>query len=62
MIEGKWTLIAGEQDGQDIPNDAVEQSTLEIVGNQHSVRLGDDELKGTHSLDSEQDPMRTSCE
>jgi uncharacterized protein (TIGR03067 family) len=57
MIEGKWTLIAGEQDGQDIPNDAVEQSTLEIVGNQHSVRLGDDELKGTHSLDSEQDPM-----
>jgi uncharacterized protein (TIGR03067 family) len=57
MIEGKWTLIRGEKDGQDVSDADIQQSTLEIVGNQHSVKLGDDELKGTHTLDSNQSPM-----
>ncbi len=56
MIEGNWKLIAGERDGQEIPDDDQQQSTLEIVGNQHSVKLGDDVLKGTHLLNSDQDP------
>jgi uncharacterized protein (TIGR03067 family) len=57
MIEGKWALVSGEQDGQDISDADCQQSTLEIVGNQHSVKLGDDELKGTHTLNSDHSPM-----
>ena len=57
MIEGKWTLIGGEKDGHDVSDADIQQSTLEIVGNQHSVKLGDDELKGTHTLNSDQSPM-----
>ena len=57
LIEGKWTLISGEKDGQDVLDADLQQSTLEIVGNQHSVELGDDVLKGTHTLDSDQNPM-----
>lgn len=57
MIEGKWTLIGGEQDGQDIPDADIQQSTLEIVGNEHTVNLGDDALKGTHTLNTDHNPM-----
>ena len=57
MIEGKWTLIDGEQDGQDISDADLQQSTLEIVGNVHTVNLGDDVLKGTHILNSDHRPM-----
>lgn len=57
MIEGTWKLIGGEQDGQDIQDADLQQSTLEIVGNEHSVRLGDDELKGTHTLTADHSPM-----
>jgi uncharacterized protein (TIGR03067 family) len=57
MFEGKWTLTSGEQDGQDISDADCQQSSLEIVGNEHTVMLGDDVLKGTHTLDSNQSPM-----
>ena len=57
MIEGKWTLTSGEQDGQDISDADCQQSSLEIGGNEHTVTLGDDVLKGTHKLDSNKSPM-----
>ncbi len=57
MIVGKWKLFDGEQDGQDLSAADCQQSTLDIVGNEHTVNLGDEELKGAHTLNSDQSPM-----
>ena len=57
MIEGTWKMIAGEQNGQDEPEDDIQRSTLEIVGDQHTVTVGDAILTGTHTLDIAQTPM-----
>ena len=57
MIEGTWKLIGGEKDGHEIPDSDLEQSTLEIADNEHTVKLGDDVLKGTHSLNADHSPM-----
>jgi uncharacterized protein (TIGR03067 family) len=57
MIEGKWKLMSGEQNGQDEPAEDAKNSRLEIVGDQHSVTVGDLVMKGTHKLDTSQIPM-----
>lgn len=57
MIEGIWKMIAGEQNGLDEPEDDLNRSTLEIVGNRHTVTVGDAVLTGTHQLDVSQTPM-----
>lgn len=57
MLEGKWTLISGEQDGQDISDSDCQKSTLEIAGDRHTVALGDEIRKGTHTLQTDQSPM-----
>lgn len=57
MIEGTWSMIGGEQMGQDEPADDIKRSSLKIVGDQHTVTVGDAILKGTHKLDPAQSPM-----
>jgi len=57
MIEGTWKLMSGEQNGQEEPAEDIESSRLEIVGDQHSVTVGDLVMKGTHKLDTSQTPM-----
>ena len=57
MLEGTWKLIRGETNGQEEPAEDIERSTLVIVGNQHTVTVGDAVMKGTHKLDSSQTPM-----
>ena len=57
MIEGKWTLVGGERDGQDLDDSDFHDSSLEIFGENHSVKVGGDSFKGTHKLDSGQSPM-----
>ena len=57
MIEGKWKLLRGEQNGQEEPAENIKNSRLEIVGNHHSVTVGDSVMKGTHKLETSQIPM-----
>jgi uncharacterized protein (TIGR03067 family) len=57
MIEGTWKLISGEQEGHDEPEDVIKLSKLEIAGDQHTVSIGDAVMRGTHKLDTSQDPM-----
>jgi uncharacterized protein (TIGR03067 family) len=57
ITEGKWQLIRGEQNGQSLSDDEVKKSALEIVGNRHTVRVGDEVLVGTHTLDTDKTPM-----
>ena len=57
MIQGHWKLICGETNGQDEPEEDIERSTLVIVGNQHTVTVGEAVMKGTHTIDPTQHPM-----
>jgi uncharacterized protein (TIGR03067 family) len=57
MIEGKWKLVSGETDGQEIPDSDLQNSTLEIVEDRHQVQLGEEAIEGTHELAADQDPM-----
>jgi uncharacterized protein (TIGR03067 family) len=57
MIEGTWKLIGGEQDGEDLTHADLQQSDLKIVGDSHTVALGDDVFKGTHTINSDRSPM-----
>jgi uncharacterized protein (TIGR03067 family) len=57
MIEGTWKLIGGELNGQDEPEDDVKESKLVIVGDQHTVSVGEAVMKGTHKLDTSRSPM-----
>ncbi len=57
MIEGKWKLVGGEQDGQELSEADCQGGTLEVVGNQHTVQLPHGCLKGTHTLQTDQSPM-----
>ena len=57
MIEGRWKLMHGEQNGQEEPAEDRESSQLEIIGDQHSVTVGDSVMKGSHKLDPSQSPM-----
>ncbi|MEK6249429.1 MAG: TIGR03067 domain-containing protein [Planctomycetales bacterium] len=57
MIEGTWTLVSGEQDGQQISDEVLQSAKLNIVGEKHTVQLGEDEMAGTHKLDGNRTPM-----
>ena len=57
MIEGTWKLISGEQNGQEEPADDIGRSQLKIVGDQHTVTVGDSVMEGTHKLDTSRTPM-----
>ena len=62
MIEGRWELIGGEQNGEDEPQEDLARSSLVIEGNHHTVTIGDAVLKGTHTLDTSQSPMAIDAE
>ncbi len=56
MIEGNWRLVSGEQDGEEISSADIEDSTLQIVGDSHVVTVAGVVRKGTHTIDSGQNP------
>jgi len=57
MIEGSWKLTSGEENGQDVSAEDVANSTLQIDGRNHTVTLANDELAGSHQLDTTANPM-----
>ena len=57
ILQGNWKLIGGEANGEAEPEEDIKRSTLEIVGNQHTVTVGDAVMEGTHVIDSAQHPM-----
>ncbi len=57
MLDGKWKLVSGEQNGIEEPEEDVQRSALVISGNEHTVSVGAAEMKGTHQLDTSQTPM-----
>src|SRR5687767_3187476 len=47
-LEGKWTLVKGEHDGETLPEQDIKDSLLVIMGNKHKVKVGDALSAGTH--------------
>ena len=57
-LQGTWTLVSGEKDGEPLPEQDVKDSKLTIVGDTHTVQVGDMKLKGTQKLDSTKTPKQ----
>jgi uncharacterized protein (TIGR03067 family) len=50
-LEGIWSMVSGEAKGEKLPEATVKGAKLTIVGDKHTVKVGEDTLVGTHKLD-----------
>ncbi len=57
-LEGSWTLISGEADGQPLPEADVKDSSLVVVGDKHTVKVGALMIEGTHKMDASKTPKQ----
>lgn len=55
-LEGVYILVSGELDGKPISEEAKKTALLTIKGNEHSVVVGKEVIKGTHKLDASKTP------
>jgi uncharacterized protein (TIGR03067 family) len=55
-MTGNWTMVRGEQDGKQLSTKTVKAARLRIKGEEHTVKLGNDTMKGTHKLDPTKKP------
>jgi len=49
-LEGTWVMVSGEAKGEKLSEQTVKNATLTIVGDKHTVKVGEDTLIGTHKL------------
>jgi uncharacterized protein (TIGR03067 family) len=49
-LQGTWVLVGGEKDGMPISYDDVVDSSLQVEGDEHEVKVGTMYLKGTHTM------------
>ncbi len=57
MLQGKWTLVSGEQEGAAISADDLAKYRLTISDNNHHVTWSSSVLEGSHTIDESQTPM-----
>jgi uncharacterized protein (TIGR03067 family) len=55
-LEGTWTLVSGEKDGEKAGEAILKTAKLVIKGDHHDVKIGDDVFKGTHKIDASKKP------
>src|SRR5690349_15928285 len=55
-MTGTWTMVSGAEDGKQLPKKTVKAAMLRIKGEEHTVKVGDDTMKGTHKLDPTKKP------
>ena len=55
-LEGTWVMVSGEEKGEKLPEKTVKNATLTIVGDKHTVKVGDDIIIGTHKVDGAKKP------
>lgn len=55
-LEGSWLLVSGESKGEALPEKILKNAKLTIVGDKHTVELGEDTIVGTHRLDATKKP------
>ena len=55
-LEGTWGMVSGEAKGEKLPESTVKSAKLTIVGDKHTVKIGEDTIIGTHKLDPTMKP------
>src|SRR5262245_41243290 len=56
-LQGEWTLVSGERDGETLPEDLVKSLKRTVTGDKVAVsRDGQDLSKGTFTLDPSKKP------
>lgn len=55
-MQGTWTMVSGEQDGEKITEQTIKSGKLVIKEDHHIVLIGDATIKGTHKLDASKKP------
>lgn len=50
-IQGKWAVVALENDGKALPPEALKGSTFEVKGNKYILKGGEDTYQGALTLD-----------
>jgi len=55
-LQGTWSLVSGQNDGNKIPEDDAKAISLEIKGDKYLVKVRDESIEGTLKLDPTQKP------
>jgi len=55
-LEGAWDMVSGESKGAKLPESTVKAAKLTIAGDKHTVKVGEDNIVGTHKLDPTKTP------
>jgi uncharacterized protein (TIGR03067 family) len=55
-MEGTWTMVSGIEKGKKLPAETVKTARLTIKGDQHTVELDGEILKGKHTVDATKKP------
>lgn len=55
-LEGAWVMVSGEDKGEKLPEEVVKKAKLTIVGDKHTVKVGEDTIIGTHKLNPSSKP------
>lgn len=58
QLSGHYVMVSGSADGKVIPEETVKAATLEMDGNRHVARVGEDKIVGTHTLRANQQPSQ----
>src|SRR5438067_1780865 len=61
-MTGAWTMVSGEEEGKQLPKKTVKAARLTIKGDEHTVKVGEDTMKGTHKLDPTKKPKTIDVE
>ena len=56
-LSGTYTMVRGEEGGKPIAPEIVRTAKLTLNGNQHVVQLGEETIRGTHTVN----PLEKPC-
>src|SRR5206468_5606210 len=57
-LEGTWIMVSGEEKGEVLPEKTIKSAQLSIMGDKHTVKVGDDTIIGTHKVDPTKSPKQ----
>ncbi len=55
-LSGTYFMVRGEEAGKPIPPEIVRTAKLTLEGNSHVVKLGDETIRGTHTVNPLEKP------
>jgi uncharacterized protein (TIGR03067 family) len=61
-IQGAWTIVYGEHDGQPIPEDAIKSIKLVYAGDKFTLQHGDQKTEGAFKLAPDKKPKAIDME